>query len=184
VDVGQWLIENRADMDRAEALWLQRLAEFDRDGLWALDGQFSCASWLVWRTNMARSTADEKLRVAHELERRPIVAEAFRQGRLSYSAARAITRLDRPDPAVDEALIELARSGQGSILDLERVVTCDASTVAHTVTEDGEPLYRPDGRYLGSTHPALARTPVPDIIDSSLSRAPERPGSLMAQQPA
>jgi Domain of unknown function (DUF222)/HNH endonuclease len=109
-------------MDQAEALWLERLAEFDRDGLWALDGQFCCATWLVWRTNMARSTAFEKLRVAHELERRPIVAEAFRKGQLSYSAARAITRIDRPDPAVDEALVELAQSGQASIVDLERVV--------------------------------------------------------------
>ena len=122
MDVGQWLVEQRAEMDRAEAVWLQRLAEFDRDGLWALDGQFSCAAWLVWRTNMARSTAFEKLRVAHELQRRPIVAEAFRQGRLSYSAVRALTRLDRPDPDVDEALVELAQSGQASILDLERVV--------------------------------------------------------------
>ena len=122
VDVGRWLVEARAEMERAEALWLERLAQFDRDGLWALDGQFSCAAWLVWRTNMARSTAFEKLRVAHELERRPVIAEAFRQGRLSYSAVRAITRLDRPDPAVDEALVQLAESGQASILDLERVV--------------------------------------------------------------
>jgi hypothetical protein len=122
VDVGQWLIEHRAEMDRAEARWLQQLAQFDRDGLWALDGQLSCAAWLVWRTNMARSTAFEKLRVAHELARRPIVAEAFRQGRLSYSAVRAMTRLDRRDPDVDEALVELAQSGQASIVDLERVV--------------------------------------------------------------
>ena len=122
LDVGNWLVEHRADIDRAEAQWLERLAEFDRDGLWALDGHFCCATWLVWRTKMARSTAFEKLRVAHELARRPIVAEAFRQGRLSYSAVRAITRIDRPDPEVDEALVDLAESGQSTILDLERVV--------------------------------------------------------------
>jgi hypothetical protein len=122
MDVGQWLIEHRAEMDRAEAVWLHQLAQFDRDALWALDGQLSCAGWLVWRTNMARSTAFEKLRVAHELERRPVVAEAFRHGRLSYSAVRAVTRLDRPDPDVDAALVQLAQSGQASILDLERVV--------------------------------------------------------------
>ncbi len=122
MDIGQWLIEHRAEMDRAEAVWLEQLAEFDRDGLWAMDGQFSCVGWLVWRTNMARSTAFEKVRVAHELERRPVVAEAFRQGRLSYSAARAITRMDRPDPDVDQALVALAQSGQANILDLERVV--------------------------------------------------------------
>jgi hypothetical protein len=71
---------------------------------------------------MARSTAFEKLRVAHELERRPVIAEAFRQGRLSYSAVRAMTRLDRPDPEVDAALVQLAQSGQASILDVERAV--------------------------------------------------------------
>src|SRR5215472_14943514 len=122
MDTGEWLIEQRARMDRGEAEWLERLAQFDRDGLWALDGQFNCVNWLVWRTNMARSTAFDKLRVAHELGRRPIVADAFRRGLLSYSATRAITRLDRPDPGVDAALVELAQSGQASILDLERVV--------------------------------------------------------------
>ncbi len=72
--------------------------------------------------NIARSTAFDKLRVAHELARRPVVAEAFREGRLSYSAVRAITRLDQSDPALDQALVTLAQSGQASILDLERVV--------------------------------------------------------------
>lgn len=122
LDPGQWLVEHRASLDRAEAEWLERLAEFDQSGIWALDGHFSCATWLVWQTNMARSTAFEKLRVAHELSRRPIVAEAFQRGELSYSAVRAITRMDRPDAAVDEALVELARSKQATILDLEKVV--------------------------------------------------------------
>ena len=122
LDVGGWLVKHRADLDRAEAEWLERLAEFDRDGLWALDGHFSCATWLVWRADMARSTAFEKLRIAHELTRRPVIADAFRQGRLSYSAVRAITRMDRPDPEVDKALVDLAQSGQTTILDIERVV--------------------------------------------------------------
>ena len=121
VDVGGWLVEHRAALDEGEAEWLDRLAEFDRDGLWALDGHFCCANWLVGRTNMARSTAFEKLRVAHELTRRPVIAEAFRLGQLSYSAVRAVTRMDRPAPEVDEALVELAQSG-ASILDLETVV--------------------------------------------------------------
>ena len=49
LDDGRWLIEHRMEMDRAEAVWLERLVQFDRDGLWALDGQLSCVSWLVWR---------------------------------------------------------------------------------------------------------------------------------------
>ena len=83
VDVGRWLVEHRVEIDRAEADWLERLAEFDRDQLWALDGQFSCVTWLVWRTNMGRSAAFDKLRVAHELGRRAVLAEAFREGRVS-----------------------------------------------------------------------------------------------------
>jgi len=41
-------------------------------------------------------------------------------GSVSYSAARAISRLDRPDPEVDEALIELARVG--TVRDVEAAV--------------------------------------------------------------
>jgi hypothetical protein len=122
VDLGRWLVEQRASLDRGEAEWLEGLATFDRDQMWALDGHFCCATWLVWQMNMARPTAFEKLRVAHELERRPVIREAFRQRRLSYSAVRAITRMDRPDPEVDEALVELAAGGQATILDLEKVV--------------------------------------------------------------
>ena len=88
--------------------------------LWRLDGQLSCVDWLMWRTRMARATAYEKLRIAHELRRRPAVRAAFADGRLSYSAARVITRIDGPDPEVDERLIDLALAG--TISDLERVV--------------------------------------------------------------
>lgn len=122
VGEGRWLVEQRVVLDRGEAVWLERLARFDRDGWWAADGQLSCVSWLGWRTNLARSTAFDKLRVAPELGRGPIAAGAFGDGRLSYSAVRAITCLDRPDPEVDEALVALAQSGQASIVDVERVV--------------------------------------------------------------
>lgn len=119
---GRWLVEHRAELDRAEALWLERLAEFDRSGAWALDGHLSCVSWLCWNTGMGRSTAFEKLRVGHELSRRPVIADAFKRGDLSYSAVRALTRMDRPDPEVDAALVELATSRRGNISDLEKVV--------------------------------------------------------------
>jgi hypothetical protein len=128
MDVGEWLLEYRAKMDRAEALWLERLAQFDREGAWAVDGQLSCVSWLVWRLRIARATAFEKVRVAHELVRRPVVADAFRAGDLSYSEVRIITRIKWPDPEVDRALVEVATSSGRSIADLEvcperRVVT-------------------------------------------------------------
>ena len=111
LDPGEWLITQRTTIDQGEAGWLRVLADFDGDQRWALDGQLSCVSWLVWRTGMSRGTAFEKVRIAHELHRRPQIDTAFQAGDISYSAVRAITRLDRPDPEVDAALIELARVG-------------------------------------------------------------------------
>src|ERR1700684_3515940 len=100
-DTGAWLVAHRDDMDRGEAAWLQALARFDLDQDWYADGQLSCTEWLMLHTKMARATAFEKLRVARQLHRRPLIADAFAQGRLSYSMARVITRIDDPDPDVD-----------------------------------------------------------------------------------
>src|ERR1700721_2748783 len=107
-------------MDRGEAVWLQALARFDLDHGWYDDGQLSCAEWLMLRTKMARATALEKLRVARQLHRRPLIADAFAKGRLSYSMARIITRIDDPDPDVDAALVDLAEAG--TVADVERAV--------------------------------------------------------------
>lgn len=119
-EVASWLAEHRLEMDRGELGWLETLAGFDRDQGWAADGQFSCVDWLMWRTKMARATAYEKLRIAHELRRRPLIRQAFAEGRLSYSAVRIISRIEDPDPDVDAALIDLAAAG--SVSDLERTV--------------------------------------------------------------
>lgn len=74
------------------------------------------------RTTMGRATAFEKVRIARELCRRPIIAEAFADGRLSYSAVRAITRVRAPEPAADTALVKLAVAR--SVDDVERAVPC------------------------------------------------------------
>ncbi len=117
---GQELIEGRAFLDVCEAKWLVTLAEFDAANAFELDGHASCVHWLVERCGMGRSTAKEKLRSSHELCRRPVVADAFITGLLSYSKARAFTRLDGLDDARDAALIgEYAGESADTI---ERVV--------------------------------------------------------------
>ena len=75
-----------------EARWLSLLAEFDRREGWRADGQLSCVDWLVWRCGLSRSAAYDRLRVAHELTRRPEVRGSFAAGALSYAKVRAITR--------------------------------------------------------------------------------------------
>lgn len=42
---GDRLVYRRGLLDRGEAQWLRLLFEFDRDQLWALDGQLSCVAW-------------------------------------------------------------------------------------------------------------------------------------------
>lgn len=86
-----WTLRSAA----AECRWLGALVEFDHREGWYLDGQLSAGDWLVWRCGMSARTARDKLRVAHELCRRPLVAEAFAAGRLSYCQVRAITRVTR-----------------------------------------------------------------------------------------
>jgi hypothetical protein len=84
-DTGASLVAHRDEMDRGEAVWLQALARFDLDQGWYDDGQLSCAEWLILHTKMARATAFEKLRVARQLHRRPLIADAFAQDRLSWA---------------------------------------------------------------------------------------------------
>ncbi|MGC8512266.1 MAG: DUF222 domain-containing protein [Acidimicrobiales bacterium] len=151
VGLGQWLVESRAGMDRGEAEWLERLGEFDRGQFWALDGALSCCSWLMWKVGMARSTAFERLRVAHELFRRPIIAEAFRAGALSYSAVRIVTRMDHPTAEVDQAIVDLAATDGVSVADIERLVRSyelyasqDRAPIDRSAVERGVSIRRGD----------------------------------------
>src|SRR4051812_26232157 len=57
---------------------------------------------------MGRSTAFEKVRLAHELPRRPVVREAVVEGRMTLSKARAITRLAGLDDERDAKFVAAA----------------------------------------------------------------------------
>ena len=66
---------------------------------------------------MALGAARERLRVAHALPDLPLTCAAFRDGRLSYSKARAITRV--VTPGNESVLVDIAL-GRESGLDLVR----------------------------------------------------------------
>ena len=84
---------------------LVMLCEFDARQGWA--GFPSCAHWLHWRTGLAPGAAREKVRVARALGELPLLSEAMRQGQLSYSKVRALTRV--ATPANEARLLDCAR---------------------------------------------------------------------------
>ena len=97
---------------------LVRLREFDQCEGWGHHGAKSCAQWLAWRTSLDPGAAREWVRVARALEHLPALSEAMRKGEVSYSKARALTRIATPE--TDAGLVELARAGTAA--HIERIV--------------------------------------------------------------
>jgi hypothetical protein len=74
----------------------------------------SVAHWLAWSCSMTLPTAREHVRVAKALRRMPTVAQAFSEGRLSYSKVREVTRV--VDVVEETQLCELALTATASQL--------------------------------------------------------------------
>jgi hypothetical protein len=98
--------------------FLKMLAEFDRRKGWCNGCIRSCSQWLNLKCGMTFSTAREKLRVAHCLEKLPQVNKAFEDGYLSYSKVRAMTRVATDDN--EETLLEATMGSSAS--DVDRLV--------------------------------------------------------------
>jgi len=94
------------------------LAEFDRREGWQDTGFGSTAEWLTWRIGIKLGTARERLRTALALEQLPEISEAMKNGELSFSKVRALTRVASPEN--ETTLLDFARAG--SAANLERMV--------------------------------------------------------------
>jgi hypothetical protein len=109
-------LEVRSRLRQAE--WLEYVAEFDRREAARRRGFSSTAAWLAFECRMDGRTARDHVRVARRLREMPKVAEAFGLGRLSYSQARALSRVEAVE---DEGeLLRLALNSTTS--ELERHV--------------------------------------------------------------
>lgn len=89
--------------------FIKLLDAFDRNEGWAGDGIKSFAHWLNWQCGIGDVEAREKVRVARALRELPGIDNAFREGRLSYTKVRAVTRVATPDN--ETYLLELADHG-------------------------------------------------------------------------
>ena len=107
--LGEEITELAAHIHAATFLLLEKIREFDELEGWNLGGLASCAHWLQWQCGTNIGTAREKVRVARALPELPKISGAFREGRISYSKVRAMTRVATAKN--EEFLLGIARHG-------------------------------------------------------------------------
>ena len=107
--LGEEITELAAHIHAATFLLLEKIREFDQLEGWNLDGVLSCAHWLQWQCGMNIGAARQRVRVAHALPDLPKISASFREGRISYSKVRAMTRV--ATPRNEEYLLGIARHG-------------------------------------------------------------------------
>lgn len=108
-DLEARITELTGHLNAATYYWLTLIAEFDRREGWGDGATRSCAHWLNWKCGIDLGAARERVRVAHALETLPKISAAMREGRLSYSKARAITRV--ASEATEETFLQIAIYG-------------------------------------------------------------------------
>ena len=109
------IAELSAHLDAATHRLLELIRRFDAGSGWFTQGCLSCAQWLSWRIGLDLCAAREKVRVARALGSLPRIDDAFRCGRISYSKARALTRVATPEN--EASLLEMARSSTAAQLE-------------------------------------------------------------------
>src|SRR4030095_6227229 len=95
-DLETTLLDSWKVVSKTAHRFLVLLREFDLRQGWKSYGNADCAEWMNWKCGISRVTAQEKVRVAKALWVMPILDQAFENGVLSYSKARAITRVATP----------------------------------------------------------------------------------------
>jgi hypothetical protein len=88
-------------INASEYEFMVLLREFDLRQGWKAYHFNHCAEWLNMKCGMSPRTAREKLRVANALFDLPALSVAFQNGDLSYSKARALTRVATPQSEQD-----------------------------------------------------------------------------------
>ncbi len=97
---------------RLEAEWLRRVAAFDRQEGYAVEGAGSAQSWLRWKLRLTPGAAREQVKLAHRLEDLPVTQAALAGGEIGYAHVRVIASADLPAETMAEAepvLVQAAR---------------------------------------------------------------------------
>jgi hypothetical protein len=127
------IVEDCAEAERLlAALRVLAAATLDDKALWRREGFRSVAHWMAAKTGVAVGPAIASLEMAARLVDLPMVAEAFRGGRLSEAQARLIAEVATEVPEAQEQLIEAA--GKLSLRALQE--ECRRVEAAAVVDED------------------------------------------------
>jgi len=136
------IISLSSHINSMEYEFLVLLREFDLRQGWKPYLFNNCAEWLNMKCGIAPGTAREKLRVANALFDLPQTSTAFQKGDLSYSKARALSRIatsTTEEHLLDFALKTTAASVDRHCMELRNVQR-------HTSTQDANRLHH--NRYL------------------------------------
>ena len=109
------IVSLASQLTAASATLTALIGDFDAAEGWRRYGMRSTAHWLFWRCGMGMVAAREQVRVARALRSLPLISAAFGSGRLSYSKARALTRI--ATPAAEGELVELAEHATAAQID-------------------------------------------------------------------
>ncbi len=103
------VVEECAEAERLlGALRILAAATLEDKALWRREGFRSAAHWMASKTGTAVGPAIATLEMAGLLADLPVVAEAFRAGRLSEAQAREIAAVASEVPDAEEQLVEAA----------------------------------------------------------------------------
>jgi hypothetical protein len=127
------VVERCAEAERLlAALRVLAAATLEDKALWRREGFRSVAAWMASKTGTAVGPAVATMEMAALLADLPVVAEAFRSGRLSEAQAREIAAVTADVPDAEEQLVEAA--GKLTLRGLQE--ECHRVEAAAAVDED------------------------------------------------
>ena len=112
------VVEMAAHINLADWRFVKLVAAMDQRRGWNERGYCNLGNWLDHRCGLGPCAARERIRIGRALVRLPRIDAAFRDGILSYSKVRAVTRVATRD--TEAALLDIA--GRSSAAQLESLV--------------------------------------------------------------
>ncbi|MDE0226249.1 MAG: DUF222 domain-containing protein [Gammaproteobacteria bacterium] len=104
-----------ARINLADWRFVKLIAAMERTRSWREGGYCNLGNWLDHRCGLGPCAARERIRIGRALERLPHIDAAFRDGVVSYSKVRAITRVATPH--TDAMLLAIAEGSSAAQLE-------------------------------------------------------------------